>query len=89
KSLEENRSYSALRQYTTSVQRITKTKFVVVMDMNGIRKTHPNPQKIGKRFAGVDEKLALQVKEHISTAAGTLGRSMRAFVPVYDQNGKQ
>ncbi|EQB48708.1 hypothetical protein CGLO_12039 [Colletotrichum gloeosporioides Cg-14] len=22
------------------------------MDMNGIRKTHPNPQKIGKRFAG-------------------------------------
>ncbi|MFP3637196.1 two-component system sensor histidine kinase DcuS, partial [Bacillus sp. SIMBA_033] len=77
------------REYTTSVQRITKTEFVVVMDMNGIRKTHPNPQKIGKPFAGGDEKPALHGKEHISTASGTLGRSMRAFVPVYDQNGKQ
>ncbi|MCY7673329.1 two-component system sensor histidine kinase DcuS, partial [Bacillus altitudinis] len=56
---------------------------------NGIRKTHPNPQKIGKRFAGGDEKPALQGKEHISTASGTLGKSMRAFVPVYNQDGKQ
>lgn len=89
KSLEKNQSYTALRKYTTSVQRITKTEFVVVMDMNGIRKTHPNPQKIGKRFAGGDEKPALQGKEHISTASGTLGKSMRAFVPVYNQDGKQ
>ena len=58
----EDHSYSALRKYTTSVQQITKTEFVVVMDMNGIRKTHPNPQKIGKRFAGGDEKAALQEK---------------------------
>ncbi|AOZ89506.1 two-component system sensor histidine kinase DcuS [Bacillus xiamenensis] len=89
KSLEDDHSYSALRKYTTNVQRITKTEFVVVMDMNGIRKTHPNPQKIGKRFAGGDEKPALQGKEHISTASGTLGRSMRAFVPVYNKDGKQ
>ncbi|MGE6629891.1 malate sensor histidine kinase MalK [Bacillus sp. NPDC077027] len=86
----ENESYSeALRKYTTSVQKITKTEFVVIMDMNGIRKTHPNPQKIGKPFAGGDERPALNGKEHISTAAGTLGQSMRAFVPVYNKDGKQ
>ena len=26
------------------------------MDMNSIRKTHPDPNKIGKKFAGGDEK---------------------------------
>ena len=62
KSLEKDQSYTALRKYTTSVQRITKTEFVVVMDMNGIRKTHPNPQKIGKRFAGGDENRHYRVK---------------------------
>ncbi|MCY8825244.1 malate sensor histidine kinase MalK [Bacillus atrophaeus] len=85
----ENGKDRELREYTSQVQKITSTEFVVVMDMNGIRKTHPNPDKIGKRFTGGDETKALKGHVHISTASGTLGKSMRAFVPVYNKDGKQ
>lgn len=59
------------------------------MDMNSIRKTHPDPHKIGKKFAGGDEQEALKGHQHISTAKGTLGVSQRAFVPVFNEKGKQ
>ncbi|MFN2744063.1 MULTISPECIES: malate sensor histidine kinase MalK [unclassified Bacillus (in: firmicutes)] len=87
-SLESGR-YKELQRYTRRVQAATKTEFVVVMDMNSIRKTHPDPDKIGKKFAGGDEKEALKGHQHISTAKGTLGESLRAFVPVFNEKGKQ
>ncbi|ATH92958.1 histidine kinase [Bacillus glycinifermentans] len=85
----ESGTYKELQDYTLRVQKITKTDFVVVMDMNSIRKTHPDPHKIGKKFAGGDENEALKGHQHISTAKGTLGESKRAFVPVYNEKGKQ
>lgn len=85
----ESGTYKELQDYTLRVQKITKTDFVVVMDMNSIRKTHPDPHKIGKKFAGGDENEALKGHQHISTAKGTLGESQRAFVPVYNEKGKQ
>ncbi|MDM5303060.1 two-component system sensor histidine kinase MaeL [Bacillus subtilis] len=88
-SLESGENQKELQSYTKRVQKITGTEFVVVMDMNGIRKTHPDTSKIGKKFMGGDESEALKGHVHISTASGTLGKSQRAFVPVYAGNGKQ
>ncbi|MED1739554.1 malate sensor histidine kinase MalK [Bacillus swezeyi] len=85
----ESGEYKELQHYTGRVQKVTKTEFVVVMDMNSIRKTHPDPDKIGKKFAGGDEKEVLKGHQHISTAKGTLGESLRAFVPVYNEKGTQ
>ncbi|MCY7780664.1 malate sensor histidine kinase MalK [Bacillus haynesii] len=85
----ESGEYDELRKYTARVQKITQTEFVVVMDMNSIRKTHPDPNKIGKKFAGGDEKEVLKGRRHISTAKGTLGESLRAFVPIYNKTGSQ
>ncbi|WP_157259492.1 hypothetical protein [Paenibacillus sp. OSY-SE] len=50
-------------------------QYVVVMDMNGIRKSHPEPNNIGKPFAGGDEKEVLHGNEHVSYGEGTLGTS--------------
>ncbi|MER2458368.1 two-component system sensor histidine kinase MaeL [Bacillus subtilis] len=88
-ALENGKKQKELQSYTKRVQKITGTEFVVVMDMNGIRKTHPDPSKIGKKFRGGDESEVLKGHVHISTASGTLGKSQRAFVPVYAENGKQ
>ena len=35
--------------------------FIVVMDMNGIRKSHPNEKLIGKHFKGGDEGTSYMV----------------------------
>lgn len=79
-------------QLQTSVNRMTKQfqlDFVVLMDMNGIRLTHPNPSKIGKHFKGGDESQVFHGKESFSTAKGTLGQSLRYFVPVFDDQHQQ
>ena len=80
---------SAIQTYTNRILQNTGVQFIVVMDMNGIRKSHPNPQKIGHHFIGGDEGPALKGKEHVSLAEGTLGISMRVFVPVFSETGEQ
>ncbi len=80
---------SAIQTYTNRILKNTGVQFIVVMDMNGIRKSHPNPQKIGHHFIGGDEGPALKGKGHVSLAEGTLGISMRVFVPVFSETGEQ
>lgn len=83
---DEERS---IQDFAEETRRFTHVQFVVVMDMNGIRKSHPDPAKIGKRFVGGDEGIALKGKEHISISKGTLGTSLRSLTPIFDRTGKQ
>ncbi|RWS41428.1 two-component system sensor histidine kinase DcuS [Bacillus mycoides] len=78
-----------IQGYTNKILKSTDVQFIVVMDMNGIRKSHPNPQKIGQHFIGGDEGPALKGKEHVSLAEGTLGVSMRVFIPIFSETGEQ
>ncbi|MEQ9809987.1 sensor histidine kinase [Streptococcus jiangjianxini] len=80
------------QQLQTFVQKMTKQfhlDYVVLMDMNGIRLTHPDPSKIGKHFKGGDEHLVFHGRESFSTAKGTLGQSLRYFAPVFDDKKQQ
>ncbi len=80
---------SAIQTYTNRILKNTGVQFIVVMDMGGIRKSHPDPQKIGHHFIGGDEGPVLKGKEHVSLAEGTLGISMRVFVPIFSETGEQ
>lgn len=62
--------------------------FIVVMDRVGLRLTHPTPALIGKPFRGGDERGALSGGTYSSTAAGSLGTSIRGFAPVRDGQGQ-
>lgn len=88
-SLLAEEQAEALQVYTSDVQAITEMLFVVVMDIEGIRYTHPDPTKIGQFFAGGDEQAVFQGKAYVSISEGTLGESLRAFTPVYDDNDNQ
>jgi CitB family two-component system sensor histidine kinase MalK len=80
---------SLIQSYAAEIQGITDVEFIVVMDMEGTRKSHPDPEKVGQPFVGGDEKEALKGNEYISTAAGTLGPSLRFFTPIYSEDGTQ
>ncbi|MCL6452960.1 MAG: DcuS/MalK family sensor histidine kinase [Alicyclobacillus sp.] len=80
---------SAVEPFTTTLERATHVRFIVVMNMHHIRLSHPNEALIGKPFVGGDEFRALHGQTYVSVATGTLGPSMRAFVPVRDANGRQ
>lgn len=72
-----------------NIRRKTKVEYIVVMDMKGIRYSHPTKEKIGKKFEGGDEKRVLEKgTEYVSEASGSLGPSLRVFTPVL-KDGKQ
>ncbi|GEA15346.1 MAG: two-component system, CitB family, sensor histidine kinase DctS [Moorella sp. (in: firmicutes)] len=71
------------------IRRATGAEFIVTFDNKGIRYSHPVPERIGKHVVGGDEGPALQGKEYVSVAVGTLGTSVRGFAPVYDYRGQQ
>lgn len=87
--LSGKRNAKEIQDYTNEIANLTDVRFIVVFDMDGIRKSHPDISEVGKPFVGGDEGPVLQGQEHISTAKGTLGVSLRAFTPVFNSDGKQ
>ncbi|MBT1090993.1 SpoIIE family protein phosphatase/ATP-binding protein [Streptomyces sp. Tu102] len=78
---------TVLQPRAEAARKATDVDFIVVMTTDGIRYTHPNPDRIGKHFVGTIAPAAAGgiVRE---TYTGTLGPSVRAVVPVADDNGK-
>lgn len=69
---------------------VEQVDFIVVTDMNRIRYSHPVESRIGQEFVGGDEERVLEKGEkYISEAVGTLGKSLRAFVPLFNKDGDQ
>lgn len=71
------------------LQNLQQVEYIIVADKQGIRYSHPNPAMIGRKFVGGDEKRVVENGEtYISEATGTLGKSLRAFTPIYDTEHK-
>ena len=88
-ALSGQRDEAAIQSFAEAIRKDTQVEFVVVMDMNSIRKSHPDAARIGQKFIGGDEAAALIGKEYTSLGAGSLGPSLRAFVPIVGRNGEQ
>ena len=82
-------SISAMQVYANECEEEAGVQFITIMNMQGVRLAHPDPTKVGEHFVGGDEDEALTGKEYISEARGTLGDSLRAFVPILATNGEQ
>ncbi|WP_223069127.1 DcuS/MalK family sensor histidine kinase [Paenibacillus caui] len=79
-----------IQTYASQTMELTGVGYVVVLDMNLIRKSHPDPKAIGHSFLDrKDAARSLLGEEYVSIAKGVLGKSQRAFTPVRDADGKQ
>ncbi|MBU5268960.1 ATP-binding protein [Clostridium cochlearium] len=79
----------ALQYYVERVRLKTNVTFIVVIDMEGIRYSHPIEENIGKIIKGGDHVEVINSGEsYVSEAEGTLGVSIRGFAPVY-KDGEQ
>lgn len=87
--LSKKKGEVKIQAVAEEIRRATHVEFIVVMDMDGIRKSHPNIDRVGEHFVGGDEGAVLKGKEKISIAKGTLGMSLRSFTPVFDDQNKQ
>lgn len=83
-------SSSAIEQYTLEVMESTGVSFIVVLNNELIRKSHPDKSVIGKPFSDIeDAKQSLNGSEHFSKQVGVLGEGTRFFTPIWNEKGQQ
>ncbi|MFD5911195.1 SpoIIE family protein phosphatase [Streptomyces massasporeus] len=70
-----------LQPLTEEARRAAGVDFIVVMDTNGIRYTHPLPDRIGKQFVG-EIGPSLEGKVFVESVDGPLGREVQSTVPI-------
>ncbi|CAM5287867.1 histidine kinase [Streptomyces avidinii] len=76
-----------LQPLAEATRKATGVDFIVVMDTEGIRYTHPLPDRIGKRFVGtIAPSLAGRV--YTESVDGPLGNEIQAVVPVFSDDGR-
>jgi two-component system, CitB family, sensor kinase len=76
---------AVIQPLAEQVRLATGASYVVVGDHEGIRYSHPDPERIGLPMVGGDNAPALVGgKEYVSEAIGSLGASMRGKAPIFD-----
>lgn len=78
---------AVLQPRAEAVRKATHVDFVVVINPEGIRYTHPKPDRIGKKFVG-NTAPALAGKTVTEEIEGTIGPLVQAIVPVEDPDGR-
>lgn len=72
-----------LQTYIENIRMSTDASYIVVVDKNAMRLSHPVEDKLGKHFIGDDIYPALtKGKEYSSIASGSLGEAIRNFTPI-------
>ncbi|MEU9123976.1 SpoIIE family protein phosphatase [Streptomyces sp. NPDC048506] len=78
---------AVLQPRAEAARRLTGVDFIVVMNTEGIRYTHPIKNRIGKKFVGTIQP-ALNGGVVTEKIVGTIGPLVQAVVPVFDDKGK-
>lgn len=84
-ALTEQLANGPLQTLATEIQTHAHLLFVVITNKQGIRLSHPNRDELGKHVS-TDPSQALAGHEVVDREKGTLGRSVRAKVPIYAPN---
>jgi two-component system CitB family sensor kinase len=69
-----------IQSLAEQVRHVTGATYIVVVDRNGVRYSHPNPALIGQRIT--EPVIALDGRDHIGVDHGNLGISANARVPI-------
>ncbi|MFJ7263735.1 ATP-binding protein [Streptomyces globosus] len=69
------------------IRRATRAEYVVVMDLHGIRRSHPGPDRIGLPVS-TDPGDVLAGRDVTEIDEGTLGRTARGKVPLVAADGE-
>ena len=73
----------SLQGYIENIRKSTDASYIVVVDKNALRLSHPVTDKLGKHFIGDDIFPALTTgAEYSSVNSGSLGEAIRNFVPI-------
>ncbi|WP_080875426.1 ATP-binding protein [Oceanobacillus timonensis] len=70
------------------MRELAGAEFIVIGNTEGVRYSHPDPNKLGKNMVGGDNDAALiDGESYVSRAEGSLGPSLRGKTPVRNSEG--
>lgn len=72
----------AIQPIAELIRESSDLTYVVVTDADGIRLSHPDPDRIGEPVS-TDPSIPLSGEVYVGTQTGTLGESWRVKVPIY------
>lgn len=85
KAVSEEDYSGVVQEYATFMMNQTNVDFIVVMNRDLIRFSHPIETIIKLPFSNLDDaRQALSGEEHYSRQQGVLGDGTRFFTPIYD-----
>jgi two-component system CitB family sensor kinase len=82
----QTRNPSGIQQLAAQVRKQSGAAYVVVIDRDGIRYSHPHPDKIGLKVE--EPVVALDGRNHTGIDPGSLGHSANGKAPVFGTDGK-
>jgi len=78
---------AAIQPIAEVIREASDLAYVVVANADGIRYSHPNPDRIGEEVS-TDASVPLSGGIYVGTQTGTLGTSWRVKVPIRDEDGE-
>ncbi|WP_425263925.1 ATP-binding protein [Thermoflavimicrobium dichotomicum] len=81
--------WKIIQPIAEKIRQKTGAEYIVVGNRQGIRYSHPLPDRLGKKMVGGDNAPALMKGDsYISKAVGSLGPAVRGKVPVISEQGE-
>lgn len=88
-ALESGHTNDELIEMVETIRTENNLRYIVIMDMDLIRFTHPVSDRIGGTFVGDDMDPVFEGISYTSQSIGSLGPSVRAFEPVLNREDTQ
>ncbi|MYL36285.1 ATP-binding protein [Halobacillus litoralis] len=88
-NLQEPRGWKNIQPVVEQMRTVYQSNYIVVLNMNRIRYSHPVEDQLGSLSSGRDEGPAFAEHSYTSKAKGESGTAVRGFVPVMDENHEQ
>lgn len=87
-AFEDDDPPATLQPLTQQIQHEVGSKYVVIGNHEGVRYSHPRPERIGLPMVGGDNDQALiHGESYVSRATGSLGEAIRGKTAVFDEDG--
>lgn len=85
----DSEGWEKINPIVNRIRTINDADYIVVLNSNRIRYSHPVEEKLGTVSAGKDEGAAFAEHSYISKAKGEMGVAIRSFVPVMNNDHEQ
>lgn len=86
RNVEQGIPVKQIQDYSLGVMHNVNVDFVVILNHDLIRLSHPNATMVGKPFSDLnDARRALSGQGHFSENIGILGKGYRYFTPIFNQ----